>query len=287
MNKGYLLVISAAILWGTTGTSQGLAPEGLSSSVIGALRVLIGGLILFAYALLKGELTKKRKWNKKVVFLGITMVACYQLSFFYGVKSAGVAVGTMVGIGSSPIFAGILAKIFYSENITKVWLTSTVMGIIGLIFIAYEAVNIDPNFNILGIFLCLIAGLSYTLYTLASKELLKDNSPNAVMGVFFLGGAILLLPFIIFGNVKPFFNINGVLVILHLGVFATAVSYFLFAKGLKLIKVSEASTLSLAEPLTATFLGITLLKETPSSYSISGMILIFLGLSCLVFVKKN
>ncbi|MBC7197077.1 MAG: EamA family transporter [Deferribacterales bacterium] len=285
MKIGYFLVISAAILWGTTGTSQGLAPDGASSAVLGALRILIGGLILFLYALLKGEKFNKGKWNIKVVFLGITMVACYQLSFFYGVKMAGVAVGTMIGIGSSPIFAGVLAKLFYHENITKGWVISTTLGIIGVVFISLETFN--AQINMLGIFLCLLAGLSYTLYTLASKELLKDNSANAVMGVFFLGGAILLLPFLIFGNIKPFFTINGILVILHLGVFATAVSYFLFARGLKLIKISEASTLSLAEPLTATFLGVTILGENPNIYSTLGMFLIFFGLSLLVFVKKS
>lgn len=282
MNKGYLFVILAAALWGTTGTSQGLAPEGLSPSVIGTFRILIGGVILFAYALINKDLRKSSKWNLKVTFLGIVNVALYQLSFFYGVKYAGIAVGTMVGIGSAPIFAGILSKILYKETLGKAWLISTLLGISGVVLIGLEMLRADAELNILGVLLCLGAGLSYTLYTLSSKELLKEQSANAVMGILFLGGAFILSPILFICDISPIFSFRGLIVVMHLGVFATAVSYFLFARGLKLIKVSETATLSLAEPLTATLLGITLLGESPEFFSLLGMFFIFIGLLVLV-----
>lgn len=282
MNKGYLLVILAAALWGTTGTSQGLAPEGLSPSVIGTFRILIGGVILFAYALINKDLRKSSKWNLKITFLGIVNVALYQLSFFYGVKYAGIAVGTMVGIGSAPIFAGILSKILYKETLGKAWLISTLLGISGVVLIGLEMLRADAELNILGVLLCLGAGLSYTLYTLSSKELLKEQSANAVMSILFLGGAIILSPILFISDISPIFSLKGLIVVMHLGVFATAVSYFLFARGLKLIKVSETATLSLAEPLTATLLGITLLGESPEFFSLLGMFFIFIGLLVLV-----
>ncbi|UOD34770.1 EamA family transporter [Deferribacteraceae bacterium V6Fe1] len=282
MNKGYLLVILAAMLWGTTGTSQGIAPEGLSSSVIGAFRILLGGIILFAYAIIRQDFKSSSKWNLKITFLGIVTVALYQLSFFYGVKEAGVAVGTMVGIGSSPIFAGVLSKIIYKETLGRVWLISTLLGVLGIFFIGIEMLQGETKFNLTGILLCLGAGLSYTLYTLSSKELLKEHSANAVMGVLFLGGAFFLLPVLFFNDLSPIFSLKGLVVVVHLGLFATAVSYFLFARGLRLIKVSETATLSLAEPLTATFLGITVLGESPAIFSVIGMFLIFLGLLILV-----
>jgi len=282
MNKGYLLVILAAMLWGTTGTSQGLAPEGLSSSVIGAFRILIGGFVLFAYALIRKNFKNSSKWNLKISFLGIVTVAMYQLSFFYGVKKTGVAVGTMVGIGSAPIFAGILSKIIYKENLGRAWVISTLLGILGIVLIGFEMLQTEAEFNIFGILLCLGAGLSYTLYTMSSKELLKEHSANAVMGILFLGGAIILLPVLFFNDLSPIFSFEGFIIVLHLGVLATALSYFFFARGLKLIKVSETATLSLAEPLTATFLGLTVLGESPEFFSILGMFFIFIGLLILV-----
>lgn len=282
MNKGHLFIILAAMLWGTTGTSQGLVPSDVSSSVIGALRILIGGLILFLYAMLQRDFALSKKWNLKHLFLGIIMVALYQLTFFYGVRMAGVAVGTMVGIGSSPMFAGILAWIFYREKQTKRWILSTIVGILGLIFISIPLLNIKASLNFLGIILCLGAGLTYAIYTFSAKNLLNEHSANSVVGLLFLGGGIILSPFLLINDLSPLLTLKGIMVIIHLGVFATALAYFFFARGLKLIKVSETATLSLAEPLTATFLGITVLKESPNMFSIIGMVLIFVGILMLV-----
>ncbi len=282
MNKGHLFVILAAMLWGTTGTSQGLVPSDVPSSVIGAFRIFIGGLILFLYALLKKDFDLSKKWDLKHLFSGMIMIALYQLTFFYGVRMAGVAVGTMVGIGSSPIFAGTLSWIFLKQKQTKRWIVSTMLGIVGLIFISIPMFDINASFNLVGILLCLGAGLTYTLYTFSTKELLKEHSANSVVGLLFLGGGILLTPFILINDISPLFTFIGIAVILHLGLFATALSYFFFANGLKLIRVSETATLSLAEPLTATFLGITVLKESPTLLSIIGMLFIFISLVILV-----
>ncbi len=68
---------------------------------------------------------------------------------------------------------------------------------------------------------------------------------------------------------------DGLLVVLHLGLVATAMAYLLFARGLRTVPAVHAVTLSLAEPLTAATLGILVLKEHPTMTSASGM-----GLVC-------
>ncbi len=279
--KGFLLVILAAILWGTTGTSQGLAPENMSSSVIGALRILLGGFILLCYALYKKSFSKNEKWPPLLTLYGMLSVAGYQLAFFYGVKYAGVSIGTMVGIGSGPISAGILAMIFYKETITRRWMLSTCIAICGLALLTYGSKSGAINYSLLGILLSIGAGFFYASYTMVSKVLLDKNNPNAVMAVLFMGGALVLLPVLFFHDTSSLMTVRGIAVVVHLGVFATALSYFFYARGLKLIKVSETATLSLAEPLTATLLGILILKEKLGIISLSGIFLIFAGLCVL------
>ncbi|MEC9491914.1 DMT family transporter [Flexistipes sp.] len=284
--KGFALVMLAAVLWGTTGTSQGLAPAEVSSSVIGALRILLGGIVLFLYAFYKGGFSKTEKWPFLITSFGILSVAAYQLTFFYGVRYAGVAIGTMVGIGSGPISAGILAFLFYNEKLSKKWMISTLIGIIGLVLTTYGSRGSGLNYNVFGIILSIGAGFFYASYTMVSKKLLETNDVNAVMAVLFLGGALLLTPFLFIYDVAPLLNPGGIIIIIHLGVIATGVSYFFFARGLKLIKVSETATLSLAEPLTATLLGILVLHESPSFLSFLGVFFIFAGL-CVLSIQRR
>ena len=74
---------------------------------------------------------------------------------------------------------------------------------------------------------------------------------------------------------------RGFAVAIHLGVIATALAYALFARGLKLIPVATAVTLSLAEPLTAAILGVVLLGEQLTPLAILGLGLLFVGLALI------
>ena len=105
---GHLFCLAGAILWGTTGTTQALAPVGASPEVIGALRQIIGGAGLLAIGLARSGLGRPKDWPPLTTLLAAACMAGYQLCFFYGVSRTGVAVGTIVGIGSSPIWGGFL-----------------------------------------------------------------------------------------------------------------------------------------------------------------------------------
>ena len=101
MKSGRWYVLLAAVLWGTTGTAQALAPAGVPPLAVGAVRLAIGGGALLLWAWGHG-----RSWHKRPLLLGALAVAAYQPFFFGGVARAGVAVGTMVAIGSAPVITG-------------------------------------------------------------------------------------------------------------------------------------------------------------------------------------
>ncbi len=42
--RAYLFILAAAVLWGTTGTAQALAPQSAQPLAIGSLRLLVGAL---------------------------------------------------------------------------------------------------------------------------------------------------------------------------------------------------------------------------------------------------
>src|SRR4030065_1626969 len=105
-SRGYGLLLMAACLWGTNGTVQTLAPQGAQPIIIGTLRIALGGLTLLIIAALRGALRDKKRWAVLPTLLGALSMAAYQIFFFAGVARTGVAIGTIVGIGSTPILAG-------------------------------------------------------------------------------------------------------------------------------------------------------------------------------------
>lgn len=286
--RGALLVVGAGLLWGTTGTSQALGPETSNPLAIGALRLLIGGSVLAPIAFLRGGF-RDTNWPFLLVFFGGFLVALYQVTFFSAVARTGVAVGTIVGIGSSPIFAGFLELCVFRKNPGRGWLVSTILALCGVVLLVFASCRGGNNVHVdtLGILLATIAGLSYAGLTLVMKLLLQDKKAEEVTAAIFCIGALILSPLLFYLDLSWLNAIDGWLMMLHLGVMATALSYLLFVEGLKTIPVSSAVTLSLTEPMTAGFLGVVLLGEKFSFASSCGLLLIFSGVLVLVFSKRK
>ncbi len=282
--RGSWYVIAAAMLWGTTGTAQALAPDGAQPVIIGTVRLVVGGIALMAFALMRGVLRDGKRWSIWPTLLAALSMAAYQLFFFAGVAKTGVVVGTMVGIGSAPIMTGLLGYLVLGERPGRKWGMATALAVVGcgLLVASGGSIHID----ILGILLALGAGLSYAIFTLVSKELLEDHPPEAVMAVAFFLGAVLLFPLFFRADLVWLFQPRGLVIGLWLGFVTVAVAYTLFARGLKLVPVATAGTLTLAEPLTAATLGVFLLGERITPLAFLGIVLIFTGLVILT-LKSN
>lgn len=280
------MILAAAMLWGTTGTAQALAPAGAQPLTVGALRLAIGGLTFLGLALGRRAFAGGGRWPLRSTVAAALLIALYQLTFFAAVARTGVAVGTIIGIGSSPVVAGILGRLLRAEQLSRRWLLATALAVGGCTLLALSGggeVRVDP----LGILLAIAAGASYAGYTLAVKNLLPGRSPDAVMAVVFCLGALLLAPLLFSGELGWLLKPRGLAVALHLGVIATALSYWFFARGLVTVPVATAVTLSLAEPLIATLLGVTLLDEQLTPLAIAGIGLIFSGLAVLVWRGRS
>ncbi|NDY70854.1 EamA family transporter [Desulfobacter hydrogenophilus] len=282
--KGILLILSAAVLWGTTGTSQAFAPMGSTPMTIGALRLAVGGVFLFIIAIVRDKNFYRNISIKPVLAAGI-FVAAYQIFFFWGVSLTGVAVGTIVGIGSSPVFAGILGLLFLKEKLQPKWFAATICSIMGCALLTGSSSTL--TISISGILLSAGAGLSYAIFTIFIKTLLPGRRAGAVTAVVFCTGAVLILPLLYGTDLGWTLQPAGFLVILHLGIIATGISYILFSRGLAMTQASTAVTLSLAEPVTAGILGVFVLGERLSFIAWCGVFCIILGLTILMLRRPT
>jgi len=282
--RGAWLVLAAGVLWGTTGTAQAFAPAGATPLAVGAVRLAIGGTALLLLALLRRKL-RPQGWPWRPTLLLVATIALYQVCFFAAVARTGVAVGTVVAIGSAPMLAGLLGLLLLGERPTGRWLLATVLAVAGCTLLI--ATGGDLHVDALGVLLALGAGASYALYTIASRDLLRVQPPDAVTAVAFFGGGLLLAPLLFFVDLSWVFEPRGLLVALHLGLITTAISYIFYMRGLVTVATATAVTLALMEPLTAATLGVLVLGERLTLPSVAGMALILAGLLILTIRIKR
>ncbi|MBK8987973.1 MAG: EamA family transporter [Chloroflexi bacterium] len=280
--SGALLVLTASVLWGTTGTAQTFAPPGVSPMAVGAARMVIGGLALVLWALVKGGWRGGPRWPVLPTLLATLGVAAYQLLFFAGVARTGVAVGTIVGIGSSPILSGLLTWLIWRQWPGARWLAATGLALLGCTLLVLSGGG-NVQVNVWGICLALGAGLSYAIFTMAGKILLAERPSHSVTGVVFGLGALLLLPLWWRLDMGWLAEPRGILVGLHLGVVTMAVAYLLFTHGLRRVSAATAVSLTLAEPLTAGLAGIFVVGEQLGPAAWLGMGVLLAGLLVLTW----
>ena len=272
-----LQVLLAALCFGTTGTAQALGPDGIDPAAVGAARIACGGALLVLFALLVRR-TRGPAWARVPVLAGAVGVAAYQASFFAAVDDTGVAVGTIVALGSAPAITGALEWLLHGRRPPGRWVAATALACAGVVLLALAGGS-EAGVSPLGVGLAVIAGGSYATYTLASKRLLDDgHAPEGVMAALFGLGAVLLAPVLFVADLGPLGSAGGLALVLFLGVVPTAVAYVLFARGLRGLRASEAATITLLEPVTAATLGVFVLAETGPLTSAQGLALVlFLG----------
>jgi len=277
---GAWFVLMAAMLWGTTGTTQAFAPAGFDPMMIGSLRLALGGGMMLLILLWRSGFSPLRGWPLKTTLAAAVFTALYQVCFFAGVAKTGVAVGTIVGIGSAPVAGGLLGYLFRQERPGRIWFVATALAIIGCVVLTLSSGG-DVAIDLLGIALAIGAGVAYAAYTLVVKGLLEQHEPDAVIAVVFCLGALILAPLLIGRPLAWLAAPRSIAVVLHLGLVTAALAYWLFLRGLQRIQVATAVTLTLAEPLTAGLLGILVLRERLNSIAFVGIALIFSGLAVL------
>lgn len=270
--RAVVWLLVAAVLWGTTGTAQALGEAEGSPLAVGAVRLAVGS----AGLLLLGVRSMSRPPWRWLALASIAM-ACYQVAFFSAVARSGVALGTVVTIGSAPVVAGLLGWWRRGEIPTARWWAATGLAAAGVAMIAGAPGDADPT----GVGLALLAGLSYAVATLGSKYLLEVMTPTAAMAAVFGVAAVLLAPLLPGADLGWIIRPAGLAAAMWLGLGATTVAYIAFARGLRHSTVGQAATLALAEPATAALLGIVVLEERPSLLALAGVTLVGVGLVVL------
>lgn len=257
-----LAVLAAAVLFGTTGTAQALGPRSTTPLGVGAVRLAVGALVLAAVALARRPAGGRRWWrHAPALLVGGAAVAAYHFAWFAGLRRTGVALGTIVGIGSGPVFSGLIHLLWHRAAPSRAWTVGTAITVAGAALLATRGaagVSADP----VGLAFMVSAGLSYAVYAEAAKHALQSGLDHvgAMAGVFGVG-AVLMAPLLALEPLGWLATPRGAAMALHLGILTIGLAYWLYGWGLRHLPVPTVITLTLGEPLTAALLGVAFLGE--------------------------
>lgn len=296
-----LAVLAAAMLFGTTGTSQALGPDGTTPLSIGVVRMVIGGtgLAIIAFLLAARHARHRpvdvapppRLGVRPLALMVLTgvCISVYQPLFFLGTSSNGVAVGTVVALGSAPILAGLLEWALTRRMPSLVWIGATTLATLGVVLLGFGgeaggAGGTDP----IGLLGSIGAGASFAVIANAQRRLLDDGwDPFTVVGGMGASSAVICALAMPFVDLSWLGTSSGAVMALWLGLATISIAYVLFTWGLSGLTAATAATLTLGEPLTASILGIVVLGERLSALAIVGLVVLGAGLALLAWGSRT
>ena len=273
-----LFVLAAGALFGTAGTAQALGPQGATPLGVGVLRIVVGALALLCAMPLLGSSPRRllAQWRTRAMVATAVTAAVYQLCFFAGVSLAGVSLGTLVAVGSGPVFAGLLGWALLGHRPTRGWLVATATCVAGLTLLSAPGLG---GGSAPGLLLALGAGVCSAGYNVAAKIQLDRGATayEVPAGSFALGG-VLLLPILLTQPLAWLAEPGGVALSLYLGVATMAIANVLHARGIRGLRPGPVTTLMLSDQLVATVLGVVVLGETLAPVAVAGVLVVLAGL---------
>jgi DME family drug/metabolite transporter len=134
--------------------------------------------------------------------------------------------------------------------------------------------------SVLGLVLALGAGAAYAVYTVGAKHLMNSGhrSDDVMTAAFVLGG-LLMVPLLLTQPLAWLATPRGLVMALWLGLVTTTLAYVVFGRGLRQLSAGPVTTLVLAEPVVATFLGVVVLGERLPALAWVGAALVLAGLA--------
>ncbi len=284
MKRGFLFVVLAGVLWGTSGIFvRRMSSYGFDTWQTTALRISGAFLVMLVYCFICRRSALKLNAKEFLLYLG-SGASLFGTSGFYFAAIQQTSISTAVVLMYiAPVPVMLFSVAFLGEKMTISKLSATACMLVGCALVS--GVMDGFRVSLLGILFGVLSGLSYAAYNIFTKVQMRcECEPlSATLYTFLFAG---LLAFCI---CKPWqmpihqgADALGVtLTVVLLALVTCVLPYLLYTLALKSIPVGTASALSIVEPMSASLVGLLVYSEPLSIFSICGIVLILFSVLLL------
>lgn len=284
----WILLVVLSLIWGSSFILIKKSLDHFSPYQVGALRVLIAGIILMPVAISKYKLFPK-KYLKWLVLAAVT--GNFIPMFLFPIAEKEVS-SSIAGIINSmmPIFVIIVGGLVWKFKTTQRQMIGTFISFTGVCLLAFGGGGDDGDrFKMVPILLLLLATLCYAISTTTVKSRLMEVSSTVLSAFVF--SFVLFFPSLIALSFTGFFStfsldkshLTGLMFVGLLSVFGTGLAMMMNYRLLKVSSPLFASTVTLLMPIVAIIWGV-LDGEKLSALQFAGTGIIIAG---LIFLRAK
>lgn len=282
----WILLIALSVIWGSSFILIKKSLQHFNPYEVGALRVLISGIVLMPYAITKIKQFPKQH-TKWLILAAVT--GSFIPMFLFPLAETEIS-SSIAGIINSmmPIFVIIVGSLVWKFSTTRRQMIGVLISFIGACILALGSGE-SGEIKIYPILLLVLAVLMYAISTTTIKSKLQEV-PAILMSAFIFS-FVLSLPSLIALVFSGFFNdftfsqstLEGLGFVAMLSIFGTGLAMMMNYKLLSISTPLFASTVTLLMPIVAIIWGI-LDGETLTAMQSVGTLIILAG---LIFLRSK
>lgn len=279
----YISLTLVGLIWGGSFVAGKFLVQELSPLAAATARFLFSSLLLVPLLWSQEGRRTLPRWQDLplLLFLGLTGVFLYNLSFFYGLKYNPAGESAVI-IASNPIVITLFSALLLKEAISFWQGLGVILAFLGVLTISSAGSfgslwqsGFSPTHLIL-----LGAPLSWAAFSLGGKVAMRRYSPLATTTYACLSGAAFLGLFLVgkgerlaLGNL----DVYGWAALLFLVVFVTVLAFYLWYRGIDRVGASTSAIFVNLVPVSAMFLSAVLFAEPIHLYHLLGVTLVLAG----------
>lgn len=262
------------LVWGSSFLVARVGVTDLPPLLFAALRSLIGGSLLLAFAVYRGDRlpTTAREWQQ-IVFFSLVLIAFSSGSSTFALKYIASNEVALLNASMALWIAGLGTLGAKGQKLTVPSTIGLCIGFVGVALLVWPAeARLTPH---IGWQLLVLAAAAVW----AGGTILYRNSTLVIGTIAFnamimlVGSGLLGIAGVVSGEVpKWHWEVRGMLAILFLAVFASAITYSAFTWLMKNARTDHVATFAYVNPAIATALGWLVLGETLSPQQMLGML---------------
>ena len=255
--KAHLALFFVNTLYGASHVlAKGVMPAFLTPSVFIFFRVLGATILFWVVKWMLPTQKIERKDYLLLAFCGLFGVAINQLCFFYGLNLSS-AINSGIIMTTNPVLVIILAYFLIKEKITISKITGILIAAAGAILLTLAGSS-GKGDSLLGDLFLFVNALSYAIYLVIAKPLMKKYNPLTVITyVFTFGlGFVLLFPPTLIEFFQTDFqqiSIETWAKITYVIIGVTFLTYLLTMYGLKYLSPAVSSAYIYFQPVLVIF----------------------------------
>ncbi|WP_276271957.1 DMT family transporter [Haloarcula litorea] len=284
--RSALLFVLLAALWGTSFAAIKAGLDAFPPVLFAAIRYDLAGVLMVTYAAATSDYWVPRDradWLTVAVETTL-IIALYNAFLFVGEQGVSGGVAAIL-VGMSPVLSTVFSRVFLpDERLTVVGTVGLLLGFAGVGLVARPDLTSLAE-SAAAPALVLLAAASVALGSVLVQRFDAGISSEGMvawataLGAVLLHGISLALPGESLADVTV--TLEGIVAVVYLAVFASAVGYVVYFDLLARLGAIEINLVSYAAPVFAAAAGWLVRDETLAPLDVAGFLVIFVGFALL------